>query len=62
MVVNYTAIFGGGDVFVPSNVKVKVTTVPIFGGVSNKAASSTDQNAPVVYVNATCIFGGIDIK
>ena len=60
--VNATAIFGGVDIFVPSNVRVKVSSVPIFGGVSNKATTPQDSNAPVIYINATCMFGGVDIK
>ena len=57
-----TAIFGGAEIFMPPNVKVKAITTPIFGGVSNRALSSTDENAHTVYVNCTCIFGGLEIK
>lgn len=62
IVINATAIFGGIDIFVPSNVKVKVSNVPIFGGVDNKAPTIVDANAPTIFVNSTCMFGGIDIK
>lgn len=62
IVINATAIFGGIDIFVPSNVKVKVSNVPIFGGVDNKAPTFVDANAPTIFVNSTCMFGGIDIK
>lgn len=60
--ISATAIFGGIDIFIPSGVKVKVSSIPIFGGVSNKTLASEDPNAPVIYVNATCMFGGVDIK
>lgn len=60
--ISATAIFGGIDIFVPSGVRVKVSSIPIFGGVSNKTLASEDPNAPVIYVNATCMFGGVDIK
>lgn len=62
VVINATAVFGGINIYVPSNVKVKVSNVPIFGGVDNKAFNSPDPNAPTIYLNSTCMFGGIDIK
>jgi len=57
-----TAIFAGIDIFVPRGVGVKINNVPIFGGVSNKADQYTDAGAPTIYLNSTCMFGGIDIK
>jgi predicted membrane protein len=60
--INASAIFGGIDLYLPSNVKVKISNVPIFGGVSNKHMQATDSSAPTVYLNSTCMFGGIDIK
>ena len=60
--INAQAIFGGIDIYLPQGVKVKISNVPIFGGVSNKHQQSTDAAAPVVYLNSTCMFGGIDIK
>lgn len=62
VLIHATAIFGGADIFVPGNVKVKVSSVPIFGGVSNKSLAPAEPSAPTVFVNATCMFGGIDIK
>lgn len=56
------AIFGGIDIYVPAGVKVKVNNVPVFGGVSNKTGNFADANAPTIYLNSTCMFGGIDIK
>ncbi len=60
--ISATAVFGGIDIFIPVGVKVKVNNVPVFGGVSNKAATSNDPGAPTIYLNSTCMFGGIDIK
>jgi predicted membrane protein len=57
-----TAVFGGMDIYVPSGVIVKVNNIPIFGGVSNKTVHVTDSNAYTIYLNATTMFGGIDIK
>jgi len=61
-VINCNAIFGGIDILLPPNVKVKLSATPILGGTDNKFSSSPDANAPTVYINATCIFGGLDIK
>lgn len=34
----------------------------IFGGISNEKASGLIENAPTVYINATCLFGGVEIE
>ena len=62
VVINTTAIFGGIDIFVPDNVKVKIKSTSIFGGVSDKKNNKSSDKSPVIYVNATCLFGGVDIK
>ncbi len=56
------AIFGGIDIYAPAGVKVKINNVPIFGGVSNRTANNNDPSASIIYLNSTCMFGGIDIK
>ncbi len=61
-VINASATFGGIDILVPNNVQVKVKSTPIFGGVSDKAMHTTNQEAPTIYINATCVFGGVEIK
>ena len=62
VVVNATAVFGGVDIKVPAGVNVKVSSVNIFGGTSDKRRASHIENAPTVYVNSTSVFGGVDIK
>lgn len=62
IIVNASAIFGGIDIYVPDNVNIKIKSTPIFGGVSNKTSNSNKENFPVLYINATCLFGGVDIK
>lgn len=62
IVITSTAIFGGIDIFVPPNVKVKVSSLPIFGGVDDNSIHTSSESAPIIYINATCIFGGMDIK
>ena len=44
-----------------SDVNVKIKGTPIFGGVNNKSLSSKD-NEKVIYIDAFCMFGGVDIK
>ncbi len=61
-VINASAIFGGIDLKLPDNVNVKVQSTSLFGGVSNKKPFGSIENAPTVYINATCMFGGVDIK
>ena len=61
-VINATSIFGGIEIYVPENVKVKIKSTPIFGGVSDKSNYSKDEEAHIIYINATCIFGGVEIR
>ena len=60
-VIKASAIFGGIDILVPNNVNIKVKSTPIFGGVSNKTTNNS-ENANTIYIDAFCMFGGIDIK
>lgn len=60
--VQVSSIFGGTEIHVPSNAAVKDNCTPIFGGISNKSRNIPAENAPVIYVNALCMFGGVDIK
>lgn len=62
-VINCSAIFGGIDIYVPENVKVKIKSNSIFGGISNKRRGvPKDKDEKIIYINATIMFGGIDIK
>lgn len=60
-VIKASAIFGGVEIFVPQNVNVKVKATPIFGGVSNKSLTNK-ENEKTIYIDAFCMFGGVDIK
>ncbi len=58
-----SAIFGGIDIYIPMDVNIKISSTPIFGGVGNKLRNRPYvQGAPTIYVNALCMFGGVDIK
>ena len=61
-IINATSIFGGIEIFVPENLKVKIKSTPIFGGVSDKANYSKEEQAHIIYINATCVFGGVEIR
>ena len=60
--VNATSVFGGIDILVPDNVNVKVNSNSVFGGVSEKNHRTAVQGAVTIYINATCMFGGVEIK
>ncbi len=61
-VINCSATFGGIDIFVPYGVKVKIKSSSMFGGVSDKIAGTLENGERTIYINATCLFGGVEIK
>lgn len=60
-IINCIAIFGGITIIVPKDVNVKVVSTSIFGGVDGKNKDSSDAKN-TIYINATCLFGGVEIK
>lgn len=61
IIINVSAIFGGINIFVPDNVRVKSSSTSIFGGVSNKRYRNIKEG-PIIYISGTCMFGGVEIK
>lgn len=61
-ILDASAIFGGITIYVPENINVKVTSTPIFGGVTNHSRSKNQADCVTIYINALCMFGGVDIK
>lgn len=61
-VINASAIFGGITIYVPNNVNVHVVSTPIFGGVSDERPKKVNDSEITLYINATCMFGGLEIK
>lgn len=57
-----TAMFGGINIFVPTDWKVETTGLPIFGGWENNTLINPDSNAPVLKIKCFAAFGGIEIK
>ena len=61
-VLDISAIFGGIDILVPSDINVKISTTSIFGGTSDKRITKPVNGAVTLYITGNCIFGGADIK
>ena len=62
VVINISSIFGGVDLIVPNDVTVKISSTPICGGVSDERKNKDINSKNTIYVNAICMFGGVDIK
>jgi len=58
------AIFGGITIFAPEGVNVEVCSTSLFGGASDKRESSKkdEKKTPTIYIDATAVFGGVEIK
>lgn len=62
VVINAKSVFGSIDLYVPEAIKVQVKTTSIFGGVNDKKSAIGYEGAPTIYVDALCLFGGVNIK
>lgn len=60
--INSCAVFGGVEIYVPDGVNVRLRSNSAFGGASDKKNRADIEGAPTLYINATNIFGGLDIK
>ncbi|HET7234928.1 MAG TPA: LiaF domain-containing protein [Actinomycetota bacterium] len=62
--VDALALFGGVDVLVPRGWRVQVAGTPILGGLEDKTEGDGERqaDAPLLKVNGTAIFGGVDVK
>jgi hypothetical protein len=56
------AVFGGVDILLPAGLKVVVSDTSLFGGCSNQYHSYSGDDIPTVYINATALFGGVEVK
>ena len=54
--IDATAVFGGIELYVPQGVNVQVLST----GVSDR--KKQEAGAHTLYLRATCVFGGIDVK
>ena len=62
VVIDATAIFGGVDIIVPQNYRVRICSNSICGGVSEEHMHATQEGLITVYVNGNCMFGGVNVK
>lgn len=56
-----TAVFGGIEIWLPNNTKAVVSSNALFGGCSNDHRV-VGENLPTVYINASALFGGVEVK
>jgi predicted membrane protein len=64
-ILDITAMFGGVTLFVPSDWKIIIKVLPIFGGFSDerrKSASTVYPDDRTLVIKGTVIFGGGEIK
>ena len=61
VLIDATAIFGGIDIHVPPQYRVKIQSSSIFGGISEENPHNGGENAITVYVDGSCVFGGVSI-
>jgi hypothetical protein len=55
--------FGGAEIKVPEGWQVVTHGMPIFGGCENVTTTEPiREDAPTLDVNATVIFGGLEVK
>lgn len=59
--IDVLAVFGGVDILLPANVSVKLSDLSLFGGCSN-GRNYSPVDGPTVYINATALFGGVEVK
>jgi predicted membrane protein len=58
-----TALFGGGDLLIPTDWDVRNEVVALFGGVDHKRRHNTPAKAaPDLIITGTVLFGGLTIK
>lgn len=64
VVIEGIAILGSIDIIVPKDVRVVVKGTPILGGIDNhvKRDAPPPLGAITIFINTTCILGGIDIQ
>lgn len=63
-IVHVTALFGGVEIFVPTNVRLEMNGTPIFGAWEDKTRVPAEKDAtlPLLQIKCTALFGGIEVK
>lgn len=60
-VIKVSAIFGGIDIYIPSDVVVVDKTSSIFGGVDTKRCRK-NSGKKTIYITGGAVFGGVEVK
>lgn len=61
-IIRASSVFGGITIRVPSNVKVEIASSAVFGGINDKRADKNKDAAKTLFVDATSVFGGVEIR
>ncbi len=56
------SVFGSIKLIVPENTEVKILSTAILGDISDKRKKQPTDKKNVIYLDATAIFGGVEIK
>lgn len=59
--ISCTAVCGGIEIYVPQNVNIQLSGVPILGGCTDKVKRTMDPAFPTLYINYVCVMGGLEI-
>ena len=61
-VIDASVVFGSIDIIVPKGVNVKISSTSVFGSAEESTCRENVDNAPTIFINATSVFGSIDIE
>lgn len=56
------SVFGNTKIIVPEDIEVKVLSTSILGDISDKRKKLSSEKKKTIYIDATAIFGGVEIK
>lgn len=59
-VINVLTVFGGAEIYLPKDVNVVTNVSCAFGGVDSPTSNSDAKHT--IYIQGTCVFGGVDVK
>ena len=60
-VIKAFALFGGVDIIVPNDVKVKLKSGFVFGGFDDERKNATEKGKYTIYIDAAGGFGGVNV-
>lgn len=60
--ITISTLFGEVDLYLPDDVNIQIQSSNFLGGVDLHKRENKIENTKVIYLNARCIFGGINIK